>query len=516
MIRLLIFALLPFIALGNPAPLQPHQVAVVYNAASQESRQLAEFYALNRRIPNANLVGLVLPKEETITRSAFEKRVRDPLRAEFDKREWWIIGQDPTGVVVPTSCRIRCLALMKGVPLRISRAEVPASEAESTGQFKVNNEASVDSDLALLGVRGVPIGGPVANKYYNKDVPFVQMPLPYLLLVGRIDAKDYLTCQRMILDALDAEDDGLWGNTYVDFALKGGAFEMGEKWLEGITKRSMEAGFPTITDRQKDTFVTNYPMNDAAVYFGWYTFHRNGPFLNPQMKFQPGAIAVHLHSLSAAQLTNPAANWSSALLDRGAAATLGNTWEPYLQLSHNFDIFHDRLLKGYSLVESASMAMNVISWQNLVLGDPLYRPFKNRSQKPKEMETAKDYKVLRMAHEHWKDENERNKNLKGAAERMKSATLYEAQGFAHLEKKNYEAATAAFTTARTHSKDRSDQLRQILNQVELERRKKNTSGALSLLRKAAKEYRDLPEIKSVQGLMVILDPPAPPATKPKK
>lgn len=515
-LRLFIFALSSSVALANPAPLQPGHVAVVYNSASQKSRELAEFYAINRQIPAANLVGLILPKEETIDRGAFERRVRDPLREEFTKRQWWTLGKNQNGVLIAASNKIRCLALMKGVPLRITRSEIPAGEAQSKGQFLEINEASVDSELAVMGIHGVPIGGPIENKYFNKEIPFIQMPTPYLLLVGRIDAKSYLTCQRMVLDALDAEEKGLWGKTYLDFALKGGAFAIGDKWLEGITKRSLASGFPTITDRTKDTFVTNYPMSDAAIYFGWYTFHRNGPFLNPKLKLQRGAIAVHLHSMSAAQLTDPSKNWSAALLESGATATLGNTWEPYLQLSHNFDIFHDRLLKGYSLAESASMAMNAMSWQNLVLGDPLYRPFKNKGKQPKDMNESKEYKILRMAHEHWRDSKMRNGKLKGAAERMKSGILFEAIAWEALEAQDYDNASKQFLLAENSFVSRPDQLRQILNQVELERRRKDPEKALGLLKIAVKKFSDLPQVKAAQAQIVILDPPAPPATKSKK
>ncbi len=515
-LRAFLFLCLSATALANEAPLQPGHVAVIYNAGIPQSRELAEFYAINRSIPPGNLVGLIFPKEETITRSAFEKRVRDPLRAEFDKRKWWTLARNANNTILPTSSRIRCLAIMKGVPLRISRVPIPAEEAESKGQFKENNEAAVDSELALLGVRGIPIGGAVPNQYFNKDFSFIEGNLPFQLLVGRIDAKDYETCQRMLLDALDAEEKGLWGHAYIDFSKKGGAFAMGDQWLELITKRSIAAGFPTITDRNKDTFVTNYPMQEAAIYFGWYTFHRNGPFLNPAMKFQPGAVAVHLHSLSAGQLGDPKHNWSSALLDRGAAATLGNTWEPYLQLSHNFEIFHDRLLKGYSLAESAAMAIHVLSWQNLVLGDPLYRPFKNRGQKPPELTTDRDFKITRMAHDNWPDVTERTTKLGGAAERMKSGIIFENLGTALQEGKEFDKAIAQFTKAQSSYKAPQDKLRQVLNIVETERRRNNTSKATALLKAAKKEYRGIPGSKAIDALITILNPPAPPATKPKK
>ncbi|MGJ8694966.1 MAG: TIGR03790 family protein [Verrucomicrobiaceae bacterium] len=516
MIRSLIFLIFASSVFANPAPLLPGHVGIVYNSSSPESKDLAEFYALNRMIPPENLIGIPMPMEETIGRDEFNRSIRDPLRAEFKKRNWWTMGNDQNGNPVPIRSVVRCLALMRGVPLRINRIETPASEATSQAPFKPNNEAAVDSELALLGVPNLPIGGPLNNNYYQKDIPFIQLPQQYQLLVGRIDAKDTTTCKRMILDAIDVEKEGLWGRTYIDFARKGGAFSVGDEWLEAITKRSMTAGFPVVTERSKDTFVSHYPMGDAAVYFGWYTFHRNGPFLDPGMKFRKGAVAVHLHSLSAGQMRDPSVNWSAALLDRGAAATLGNTWEPYLQVSHNFDIFHDRLMKGYSIVESAGMAMNALSWQNIVIGDPLYRPFKVLTERPSDLTSSRDYKALRLAHTQWPDPAELTTKLRGAAARMKSGIIYEAVGFGLLESGQYAEASAFFESAKTNYPSRFDQLRQTLNQVEVDRRRGETVKAISQLQVAKARYKDLPQVKAVDALLVILDPPAPPPTNAKK
>lgn len=59
----------------------------------------------------------------------------------------------------------------------------------------------------------------------------------------------------------------------------------------------------------------------------------------------------------------------------GAAVTVGNVYEPFLGACHRFDIFVDRLLDGYTVAEASWMSMPVLSWQGLVFGDPLYRPY---------------------------------------------------------------------------------------------------------------------------------------------
>ncbi len=501
---------------ADQQPLLPGQVVVVYNSSSPQSKDLAEFYALSRGIPATQIVGLATTEKATIDRATFEKSIRKPLAKKFTDEKWWTLGKDQNGVSLPIAGRIKCIALMKGMPLRISRAPLPEGETEKTRQFNVNNEAALDSELSLMGVSGYPIGGPIPNPYFNKDYPATQSPANFLIMVGRIDAKSYDQCKRMILDALDTEKDGLWGRTYLDFSRKGGGFAIGDSWIEDITKASLAAGIPTITDRNKDTFTTNYPMTDCAVYFGWYTFHRNGPFLNDNFKFQKGAIAVHLHSMSAEQLINPAKNWSAALLDRGAAATLGNTWEPFLQLSHHFNIFYDRLSKGYTLIEAGYMSMNAVSWQNIVIGDPLYRPFKTTGVNRESMKIDREYKIIRYAKSKFPDEQTRYQELLKAAEKSKSGTIYEMTGFHSLEVGNQEAAAKAFTRAKQLFSAPADKLRQDLNLVEIERRQKKTSAAIKRLKRAKLEFKDLPEVKAVAGLLTILDPPAPPATKRKK
>ncbi len=513
---LILFTLLNLTLKASASPLLPGQVAVVYNSNVPESQELAELYALLRNIPPTQIVGIPTTEKATIDRATFESQIRQPLAKKFTKEKWWTMGKDQNGVRLPIASRIKCIALMKGMPLRISRSPLPEGESKDTRQFNENNEAAVDSELSLMGVHGYHLGGFIPNPYFNQDIPAVQSPASYLIMVGRLDAKNYDQCKRIILDSIDTEKEGLWGRTYLDFSKKGGAFAIGDQWIDEIAKASIAAGHPTITDRMSDTFVTNYPMTDCALYFGWYAFHRNGPFLNEDFKFKKGAVAVHLHSLSAAQLLNPAQNWSAALLDRGAAATLGNTWEPYLQLSHHFQIFYDRLLKGYSLIEAGYMSMNVLSWQNIVIGDPLYQPFKNTSVTKDNLAKDREYKLIRYAQSKFPDSQTRHQELLKVADKTKNGTVYEMAGFRSLELGNYQAATQAFTQAKSLFSAPADQLRQDLNLVEIQRRQKNTQGALKILKKAQHEFKDIPEAQSIAGLLTILAPPAPPATRKSK
>ena len=100
-----------------------------------------------------------------------------------------------------------------------------------------------------------------------------------------------------------------------------------------------------------------------------------GPFTQLDFRFAQGAIAVHIHSYSASTLRDPGANWVGPLLARGATASLGNVYEPYLQLTNHLDILTIDCFMDLRLPKVAYMSMQGLSWMNVAVGDPLYRPY---------------------------------------------------------------------------------------------------------------------------------------------
>ncbi|MGE9268260.1 MAG: TIGR03790 family protein [Verrucomicrobiales bacterium] len=497
-----------------PAPINPAQVALLYNSQIPESKALAETYANQRHIPERNLIGLPLPAEPDLTRAQFNSLLLNPLRKHFTDQKWWTLTKGRGGITVPETNSIRYLVTFKGVPLRIKRYDMKPGE-EKAGQFAKNNEAAVDNELMLMGIHGHQIPGPLPNPYFQKDYPFASSQLTPYLLVGRIDAPTYPLCTRLILDALDTEEKGLWGRAYLDLARKGEGYKLGDDWLENIARRNLKEGIPTVIDTHKDTFVSHYPMNDAALYFGWYAHHRNGPLLNSRFQFKKGAIAVHLHSFSAQQLTNANRNWSASLLAHGAAATLGNVHEPYLQLTHHFDLFHARLLDGYPLVEAAAMALPFLSWQNIVIGDPLYRPYAQLSKIDKSQTANRDYHTLRAAALSWPDPAERLPKIAEAAQKLNSPTLLEATALLLTAGGDLPNAEKFYLAAQSAYPAPADQLRQLLHRIDLKRRQAQTPAALALISEGDRKFAAIPEAAALKSLRVILDPPPPPPAQAK-
>lgn len=520
-----IFALVLLLLAGGPlvssAAISPESVAVLYNRAVPESRKLAEMYRDARGIPAENLIGLDMPAAADISREDFEKWILKPLRWEFEDRRWWKRQKDAGGVTLPTVNRIRVLVTMRGVPLRIQPLPKPAPKPGAPpvppnpqNPVAGHDEASVDSELAMFGVEGVPVDGVLQNKFFKSEKPIVDANLPFLVLTARIDAPSYATCERMIRDAVEVEKTGLWGRAYVDIANK---FPQGDQWLESVVKAGGQAGIPTVVDRFNDTLPTNYPMTDAALYYGWYDWNVSGPFLNNRFQFRKGAVAMHLHSFSAEQLSNGAKNWSGALLEKGAVATIGNVYEPYLHLTHDFGILHQRLLGGYSFGEACWMAMPVTSWQGVVLGDPLYRPFRHFDGGGVKQDGDIEFRALRAAAIEWKtNPSERAKQLEKAAERMKSGILAESVGLDLLQQGDSGGAGQWFRTAKVYYAKTEDKLRGDFHLISIDRTANRKDLAVRGLRDAQMFYGPIPESDALKGWLDILDPPPPPPADPTK
>lgn len=501
--------------------ISPGAVAILYNSTVPDSRKLAETYREARGIPEENVIALDMPTAATIPREDYERSILKPLRRQFDVRGWWHRQQDANGAKLPVVNKIRVLVTMRGVPLRISQTPskpVPAPKPGETPKpqdpFAGRDEASVDSELSMFGVEGVPMDGVLQNRFHKSEKGITDAEVPFMVLTARIDAASYETCERMIRDAVEAEKTGLWGRAYVDIANK---FPQGDQWLEAVVKQNREAGIPTVVDRYNDTLPKNYPMEDASLYHGWYDWNVSGPFLNERFRFRKGAVAMHLHSFSAEQLTDATKNWCAPLLEKGAAVTVGNVYEPYLHLTHDFGILHERLLKGYSWVEACWMAMPVTSWQGVVLGDPLYRPFRHVGGTGIKQETDIEFRALRAAGMEWKANLlERQKQIELAAGRLKSGILAEAAGLELLERKETDKAAEWFRTAKGNYQKEQDKLRQDFNLIGIDRTAGRKDVAVRGLKDAVKAHGALPEAVALRGWLDILDPPPPPPADPTK
>ena len=484
--------------------LEPSQVLVIYNQSKPDSKKLAEFYQIARNIPADQILGLTLPEQQDISRKEYETALQNPLREHFTRQGWWKRSKDSNGIMVPTQNRIRAIVLMRGVPIRIKPDPIDAARAKLPAQQQMitTDQASVDSELSLFGVDIPTTQGWIQNAYYDSQHSLTKARIPHLVMVNRIDASDDEICRRMISDAIETEKHGLWGRAYIDI---GNKFPQGDEWLEKISAHNLKTGIPNLTDRFNETLPKNYPMTEAAMYYGWYERNVDGPFLNSAFKFRPGALAFHIHSFSAEQLANPNLNWSAALLSRGAAATVGNVYEPFLHNSHHLDILHDRLLKGWTFAEAANAAIAVHSWQAIALGDPLYRPFIHLGGTGEVRKQDREFRALRAAVREWpNDQALRFEKLAHAHQSLSSGTIAESLANEYLAKNDIPNAQTWLKNARDTYPENPDKLRQDLQLIAIERAKKQTTSAIQLLQTAKKTYSNIPEAEALSKWLEIV------------
>ncbi|MBB5034353.1 TIGR03790 family protein [Prosthecobacter vanneervenii] len=475
------------------------ETAVVFNADFPGSAELASYYAEQRHIPKERLIGLHCSKEDSISRGEFETQIRGPLLQMFESRHWWNAVPPTPGTPSQPTEKVRVLAIMRGVPFQIRRSAQNPKQSQE-------DEASVDSELAVLGLAKPPIQGGLRNPYFNQPSRFpLAQNTAGLLLVGRLDGPDDATVKRMIDDALAAEQSGLLGRAVIDLALKTGAYQEGEDWLKTCADSYRRAGIPVYIDHSEAVLRDHWPLPDTILYFGWYTDHISGALASPEFRFKRGAIACHLHSFSAGIIRTHDQAWVGPLLSHGAAVTFGNVFEPYLALTMHFDIFNKRLLEGFTVAEAAWSATPALSWMNVVLGDPLYRPFGKALGTKLGDGPDRDYALYhgmmqRLAGE--PDGHVKTALTEFAEKRQRPRLLELTALLASLQSKLPQALDL-LEHAESTAKEPAELLRLRLYRAEILRRSDKADAARSLLRTLLKEdpFKDLPARAAADSLL---------------
>jgi uncharacterized protein (TIGR03790 family) len=459
---------------------------VVYNSGFPESRSLAEYYASKRGIPKDQVIGLDCPTLEEIERDEYDRSIVEPLQQAFSKNHWWTVSTEADGQQSVDSNRIRFIALVRGVPLKIRfKAVYEGNHPDPTTRVGLSNEKAVDSELATFGYFRRQISGPFNNPYYRSFKSASETD-PRLMFVARLDGPGAVDVQQMIDDTLSAERTGLWGWTYVDArGVRDQAHKLADDWLFHIVDKAFQVGRPAILDKHEALFPAGYPMTDAILYFGWYSDRPAGVFLDKNVRLRPGAIAVHIHSLSGATLRNPDSNWVGPLIRHGAAATLGNVYEPFLELTPALDVFHDRLLTGMTFAESAYASLPCVSWMTTIVGDPLYRPFPNRLESE---QTSNPWAIIRSLFQ--KDRHDQAalvRNLTELGSRFPAAL--EVLGLVQAREHDQNAALATLETAKKAYGHEPEKFRCVLDQAEILQSQGRADRLAELIHKALDTFK---------------------------
>jgi uncharacterized protein (TIGR03790 family) len=242
--------------------------------------------------------------------------------------------------------------------------------------------ASVDSELTLVLVENFRLSKWLLNPFmkdYGK-LPGIEFIRRKTVMVGRLDAPSPDMAKRLVDDAMETEKRGLTGTMYID--ARGpddvsaedsyGRYDAHLLRLHKIVES--KSSFSVVLDERSELFPEK-SCTDAALYVGWYSLAK----YVDSFEWKKGAVGFHIASSEASTLRlNGSQVWCKRMLEEGVAATLGPVSEPYLSSFPLPDLFFPLLMTGkLTLLETYFISTPHISWRQILIGDPLYTPFKN-------------------------------------------------------------------------------------------------------------------------------------------
>ncbi len=336
-------------------------VLVVVNESSAVSRRIADYYAQKRRIPAANICAIKVTDAETIARNVYDNQIAAPVAACMKSRRL----EEMVLYIVTTL----------GLPLRI---------VGSAGQD--GEQAAVDSELTLLyqDLHGSkhPLAGPLRNPFFSRrNEPFRHPQFP-IYLVCRLAAYDFEEVTGIIDRSLAAVNRGKF---VIDLDSSGDS--PGNNWLWNAAMLLPKDR--VILDESPRVL---YDQRDVIGYAGWGSNDKNRTRRFLGFQWLPGAIATEYVSSDGRTFMRPPGDWNittwkdrehwfagspqsltADYIHEGATGASGHVYEPYLTFTPRPDYLLPAYFSGRNLAESFYIAIPALSWQNIVVGDPLCR-----------------------------------------------------------------------------------------------------------------------------------------------
>ncbi|SHE86448.1 TIGR03790 family protein [Desulfacinum infernum DSM 9756] len=381
------------------AALTPRQTLVVANGGLPTSMDLASYYMARRKIPRTHLVRVDAGRGHRISREDYREKILGPVLS---------------AIASAGSPSIRCLVLMDGLPVQVDAPPRPAEEQQRRRLLKKEEaevrrrlkelqkeeasplrkdlegrlreiqealrrmrrpveSAALESELALALIPSYPLGGWVPNPAYVGAGTKGRWTSPErILVVARLGGVPPEALKKLIDRTLQAEREGLKGIAYFDArwpasrpAPKGSrsAYALYDQSIHKAAEIVRNSGrLPVVVDDGETVFQSGQCLS-AALYCGWYSV---GKYVDA-FDWVPGAVGYHIESTR---------TWMKNLQAEGVAVTLGPLREPYLQAFPMPHVFFGLLVQeGLTVGEAYLGSLPYLSWQMILVGDPLYRPF---------------------------------------------------------------------------------------------------------------------------------------------
>jgi uncharacterized protein (TIGR03790 family) len=337
------------------------RVLLVINDNSPFSTSIGEYYANHRAVPSKNICRVRAVTDEEIDRRTFDNDIARPIGTCLTTK----------GLVES----IYYIVTTAGLPLKI----------DGTGGT-IGDHASVDSELTLLysdlkGSGPHTLAGPLTNPFFGKRGIAFEHPRFPIYLVTRLAAYDLSDVKAMIDRCKDTRNRGKF---VIDLASSGD--KKGEQWL-----RDAALALPADRVILDETARPLYGQADVIGFASWGSNDANRQRRATGFHWLPGAIVTEYVSTDGRTFQRPPDQWSPSgnwkdpagmfvkspqslaadFLHEGAAGASGHVYEPYLAGTPRPDLLLPAYYSGRNLAESYYLSIRGLSWQNIVIGDPL-------------------------------------------------------------------------------------------------------------------------------------------------
>jgi len=336
-------------------------VLLVVNDTSQLSRDIGRYYSARRGVPPGNICHIRTAAGEDVARAQYDREIAGAIGACLTRNQ--------------LTEQILYIVTTGGVPLRIPGA----------GEGMETDAAAVDSELTLLysdlkQAKPHPIAGPAVNPFFGRREAKFDHPEFPIYLVTRLAAYDLEGVKAIIDRSLHPANQGKF---VID--MKSPLPQEGDSWL-----RQAANLLPKDRVIFDDSIKVIYDQAGVIGYAGWGSndTHRHRRFLG--FHWLPGAIATEFVSTNGRTFQRPPDSWNISdwgskqlwfagapqtltadYLLEGATAATGHVYEPYLSLTPHPEYLLPAYYSGRNLAESYYLSIRALSWQNIVIGDPL-------------------------------------------------------------------------------------------------------------------------------------------------
>ena len=335
-------------------------VLLVVNESATISRRIGEYYVHKREVPLQNFCRIRTTDAEEISRAVYEYEIERPIARYLKSHRL----EDKILYIVTTL----------GVPLKIRGA----------GEGMGTESAAVDSELTLLygKLKGATFrtAGLVPNPFYGKMQARFQHPQFPIYLVTRLAGYDFHDVEAMIDRSLDARNRGKFV-----FDLKASDSDGGNAWL-----REAAQALPKERVVLDETSQVLYNLRDVIGYAAWGSNDRDRKQRRLGFQWLPGAIVAEFVSTDGRTFARPPDSWNittwedrahlfagspqtltADYIREGASGCSGHVYEPYLAATPHPQYLFPAYFSGRNLAESYYVSIPGLSWQNIVVGDPL-------------------------------------------------------------------------------------------------------------------------------------------------